>query len=201
MLAPHGVKTMRIDRKAVEDAVRRIIIALGENPEREGLRDTPKRVAKALEEIVEGYWMDVEPVLFSEEADLVIVAGMPFASLCEHHLLPFMGVAHVAYIPRGTVLGVSKIARIVRKYARRLQLQERLTRQIMTEVSKAANTDSVMVVTEAIHTCMIVRGVRSPSTLIAVTYMGEFKRNDSLVDRVLRLIEPYRLRIPLTFSS
>ena len=196
-----GHEMTRVDTEKVAEAVRQLLKALGVDLEEEGLRETPERVARMLEEMLSGYREEVEPVTFTEAADLVVMAGIPFASLCEHHLLPFVGLAHIAYRPRGRVLGASKLVRIVRKYAHRLQLQERLTSQILKEVSKLAGTADVMVVTEAFHTCMVARGVRTASPLIVVRVSGAFASNDRLVDRVLALIAPYRLRIPLFLST
>ncbi len=154
-----------------------------------------------LEELLSGYSVAVEPVLFTEESDLVVLSGIEFASLCEHHLLPFVGVAHVAYVPRSKVIGVSKIARIVRKYSSRLQLQERLTRQVAEEVAKATGSRDVLVVTEAVHTCMLIRGVRSGATVTSVYGLGRFKEA-SMVNQVLSIIQPYRLRFkPFLLSS
>ncbi len=192
---------MTVKRELVVRAVRMLLEAVGENPDREGLRETPERVARMLEELLSGYSVAVEPVLFTEESDLVVLSGIEFASLCEHHLLPFVGVAHVAYVPRNKVIGVSKIARIVRKYSSRLQLQERLTRQVAEEVAKATGSRDVLVVTEAVHTCMLIRGVRSGATVTSVYGLGRFKEA-SMVNQVLSIIQPYRLRFkPFLLSS
>ncbi len=114
---------MPIDKEKIEKAVRMILEAIGEDPSREGLRDTPRRVADMFEEILEGYNAEDDYTWFTETSDLVVVSGIRFYSMCEHHILPFFGVAHVAYLPRGRVVGLSKIVRVVHKYARRLQIQ------------------------------------------------------------------------------
>ncbi len=184
---------MPVDKAKVEQAVRMILEAIGEDPEREGLRETPRRVAEMLEELLEGYEAVEEYAWFTEESDLVVVAGIRFYSLCEHHLLPFFGVAHVAYLPRGKVIGLSKIVRIVHKYARRLQIQERLTMQVAEEVEKATGSPDVMVVTEAYHLCMAMRGVRTPAPTVVAALRGEFRRDPWLKKEVYDMIAPYRL--------
>lgn len=185
---------MAIDKEKVVEAVRMIIEAIGEDPEREGLRDTPRRVADMLEEILEGYSVEDEYAWFTETSDLVVVSGIRFYSLCEHHILPFFGVAHVAYLPRGRVVGLSKIVRVVYKYARRLQIQERMAQQVADEVAKITGSPDVMVVTEAYHMCMIMRGVRTPAPTIAIAARGLFYNDKSLREEVYRAIAPHRLR-------
>lgn len=175
-------------------AVREIIEAIGEDPEREGLRETPRRFADMLEELLEGYHGGGEEYTwFSETSDLVILAGIRFQSLCEHHLLPIIGVAHVAYLPRGRVIGLSKIVRIVQRYARRLQIQERMTMQIADAVQKATGSPDVMVVTEAYHLCIAMRGVRMPSPAVVAALRGEFRRDPDLKREVYDAIAPYRM--------
>ncbi len=183
---------MGIDKSLIKQAVRQILVAIGEDPEREGLRRTPDRVANMLEELTSGREDNIQYTLFEGSSNMVIVAGIRFSTLCEHHLLPMLGVAHVAYIPNGKVIGVSKIPRIVVKYSRRLQLQERLTRQIMDEVSSATGSGDVMVLTEAYHTCMMIRGVRSTSPLVSMAYKGKFN-DSSLRLEFLEYIRPFRL--------
>lgn len=183
---------MGIDKSLIKQAVRQILVAIGEDPEREGLRRTPDRVANMLEELTNGREDNIQYTLFEGSSNMVIVAGIRFSTLCEHHLLPMLGVAHVAYIPNGKVIGVSKIPRIVVKYSRRLQLQERLTRQIMDEVSSATGSGDVMVLTEAYHTCMMIRGVRSTSPLVSMAYKGKFN-DSSLRLEFLEYIRPFRL--------
>ncbi len=185
---------MVVDREKVVRAVRLLLEAIGENPEREGLRETPERVADMLQELLEGYTSGDEYAWFTERSDLVVVSGIRFYSLCEHHLLPFFGVAHVAYLPKGKVIGLSKIVRIVYKYARRLQIQERMTMQIADEVKQATGSPDVMVVTEAIHLCMAMRGVRSPAPTVVAAVRGAFVKDKSLKQEVYEIIAPHRLR-------
>ncbi|MET1101480.1 MAG: GTP cyclohydrolase I FolE [Pyrodictiaceae archaeon] len=185
---------MSIDKEKVKKAVRLLLEAVGEDPDREGLRETPSRVADMLEELLGGYEVSDEYAWFTEISDLVVVSGIRFYSLCEHHLLPFFGVAHVAYLPRGKVIGLSKIARIVQKYSRRLQIQERMTMQIADEVQRATGTSDVMVVTEAIHLCMAMRGVRTPAPVVVASLRGAFISNRSLKNEVYKIIEPHRLK-------
>ncbi|MCG1025321.1 GTP cyclohydrolase I FolE [Dehalobacter sp.] len=158
---------MAIDHAKIERAVRDILEAIGEDPEREGLKDTPKRVARFYEEAFAGLHEDPSKnlsVLFSENhEEMVLVRDIPIYSMCEHHLLPFVGQAHIAYIPRhGKVTGLSKLARVAEDYARRPQLQERLTSQIANTVNDMLNPRGVIVVIEAEHMCMTVRGIKKP---------------------------------------
>ncbi|HIQ24102.1 MAG TPA: GTP cyclohydrolase I FolE [Pyrodictium delaneyi] len=185
---------MRIDKEKIEQAVQLILEAIGEDPEREGLKDTPRRVAEMFEEILSGYKDNEEYTWFTETSDLVVVSGIRFYSLCEHHILPFFGVAHVAYLPRGRVIGLSKVVRIVNKYAKRLQIQERMTQQIAEEVSRATGSPDVMVVTEAVHLCMAMRGVRTPAPTVVAAVRGAFATRSSLKDEVYRIIEPHRFK-------
>lgn len=159
-----------IDKPKIQQAVRMILEAIGENPEREGVLNTPSRVANMYEEIFSG--MDSEPqelleVCFSEYHDeLVLVKDIPIYSMCEHHLLPFYGRAHVAYIPKGgKIVGISKLARVAEAYARRPQLQERLTSQIADCINNALDPYGVGVVIEAEHMCMTMRGIRKPGSV------------------------------------
>ncbi|WP_083494593.1 GTP cyclohydrolase I FolE [Pyrodictium occultum] len=183
-----------MDKAKIEKAVRMILEAIGEDPEREGLRDTPRRVADMFEELLEGYHNNEEYAWFTETSDLVVVSGIRFYSLCEHHMLPFFGVAHVAYLPRGRVVGLSKIARIVNKYARRLQIQERMTQQIAAEVEKATGSPDVMVVTEAVHLCMAMRGVRNPAPTVVAALRGAFAKEPALKQEVYEIIAPHRFK-------
>ncbi|NOZ88930.1 MAG: GTP cyclohydrolase I FolE [Crenarchaeota archaeon] len=189
-----GVAGVPIDKKKVEQAVRMILEAIGEDPEREGLRETPRRVADMFEELFEGYEYSDEYTWFTETSDLVVVAGIRFYSLCEHHLLPFFGVVHVAYLPRGKVIGLSKIVRIVRKYTRRLQIQERMTKQIADEVMRATSSQDVMVVSEAVHLCMAMRGVKTPAPTVVAAVRGAFAVDKSLKEEVYKIIEPHRFK-------
>jgi len=170
------------DSERIEKAVREILIAIGEDPDREGLKDTPKRVAKMYEEILSGYNDSPENhlVLFTEKYDeMIIVKDIPFYSMCEHHMLPFFGKAHVAYIPDNSkVTGLSKLARIVDVYAKRLQLQERMTEQIADAVMAKLNAKGVMVVVEAQHLCMIMRGVKKPGSYTVTSAVKGIMREE-----------------------
>lgn len=162
---------------------REILVGLGENPEREGLLDTPKRAAKAMQYLCHGYQQSLEEIvngaLFESDNDeMVIVKDIELYSLCEHHLLPFIGKAHVAYIPTGKVLGLSKVARIVDMYARRLQIQENLTKQIADAIQRVTNAAGVAVVIEAKHMCMMMRGVEKQNSVMSSSVMlGAFRES------------------------
>lgn len=166
---------------------------LGENPYREGLVKTPERVAKAMQYLTQGYQQDAEQILnsakFHEEvSEMVIVKNIELYSLCEHHILPFVGKAHVAYIPNGYITGLSKIARVVDVFARRLQVQERLTTQILESIDKALSPLGVAVVIEASHFCMMMRGVSKQNSVTTTSaFSGEF-RNETTRGEFLRLI-------------
>lgn len=160
----------KVDELAAERAVADLLSAVGEDPAREGLRDTPSRVARAWKEILAGYQVDPRTYLkvtfASDHDDLVVVKDIPFHSMCEHHLLPFSGYAHIAYIPAdGRVVGLSKLARVVDGYANRLQLQERITNQVADAIEHALNPVGTGVMIEAEHMCMSIRGVRRPDAL------------------------------------
>lgn len=171
-----------------------ILRGLGEDPEREGLLDTPKRAAKAMRYLCNGYEKSLEQVvngaLFASDTDeMVIVRDVELYSLCEHHLLPFIGKAHVAYMPTGKVLGLSKIARIVDMFARRLQIQENLTRQIADAVQRITNAAGVAVVIEAQHMCMMMRGVeKQNSEMLTSVMLGVFRESSSTRQEFLQLI-------------
>jgi GTP cyclohydrolase I len=154
-----------MDRAAIEDAVRRIVVAVGDNPDRPGLADTPARVARMYEEVLGEY--DFTPTVFPNPGydEMVVERGIPFYSLCEHHMLPFFGVAHVGYVPADRVIGLSKIARLVRARAGRLQIQERLAAEIADELDRLLHPVGVGVVLEATHLCMSMRGVRAPGAV------------------------------------
>ncbi len=158
---------------------------LGEDPEREGLQKTPERVAKALQFLMQGYQMDANAVLnsakFKEDvSEMVIVKDIELFSMCEHHMLPFYGKAHVAYIPNGYITGLSKIARVVDIYSRRLQVQERLTTQILESIKQTLNPLGVAVVIEASHLCMMMRGVQKQNSVTTTSaFWGEFEKNET----------------------
>jgi GTP cyclohydrolase IA len=171
------------DNASIEDAVTRILNAVGEDPQREGLQFTPRRVARMYRELLGGYIMDpkaiVNGALFEVQYDeMVLVRDIEFYSLCEHHMLPFMGRVHVAYIPDGKVLGLSKIPRIVDMYARRLQVQERMTRQIADFLRDLLKPQGVAVVVEAMHLCSMMRGVKKHDARMTTSAMhGAFRAN------------------------
>ncbi|MFV9653559.1 MULTISPECIES: GTP cyclohydrolase I FolE [Pseudomonas] len=173
---------------------REILVGLGENPEREGLLDTPKRAAKAMQYLCHGYQQSLEEIvngaLFESDNDeMVIVKDIELYSLCEHHLLPFIGKAHVAYIPTGKVLGLSKVARIVDMYARRLQIQENLTKQIADAIQRVTNAAGVAVVIEAKHMCMMMRGVEKQNSVMSSSVMlGAFRESCNTRHEFLQLI-------------
>jgi GTP cyclohydrolase IA len=171
-----------LDRLKITTAVRMILEAIGEDPQREGLVDTPRRVADMYEEIFAGLTVDPGDYLsvgFEERhKEMVILKDIPFQSVCEHHLLPFVGKAHVGYIPAGRIVGLSKLARVVEGFARRPQLQERLTSQIADTITETLQPTGAGVVIEAQHFCMILRGVKKPgSTMVTSAMRGIFRTN------------------------
>lgn len=173
---------------------REILRLIGEDPEREGLLKTPERVAKALQFLTKGYSQDgsaiLEGALFKEEySQMVLVKDIELYSTCEHHMMPFIGKAHVAYIPDGTITGLSKIARVVETYARRLQVQERLTVQIRDCIQKTLNPMGVAVVIEAAHTCMQIRGVEKANAVtVTSAFSGVFLKDERTRNEFLNLI-------------
>jgi GTP cyclohydrolase I len=179
----------------MQDLIRQLLAELGEDPTREGLLDTPKRVEKALTFLTSGYSMDVDQVLndalFSVEySEMVIVKDIDFYSLCEHHLLPFFGKCHVAYIPQNKVIGLSKIPRLVEMFARRLQIQERLTSQIAETIRETIHPLGVAVVMEATHLCMSMRGVEKQNSFAVTSSMlGAFRDNARTRMEFLELIK------------
>ncbi len=182
-----------VDLDAIEDAVRTILIAVGEDPDRDGLLDTPRRVAKMYQEMFAGLHQDPAKhlrVTFPETYDeMVLVRDITFTSMCEHHLLPFSGTAHVAYLPNGRVTGLSKLARVVEEVSRRPQVQERMTQQIADLLETELETSGVAVVIEAEHSCMSIRGVRKPgSKTVTSALRGLFKTNPSTRAEVMSLI-------------
>ncbi|MBI2988561.1 MAG: GTP cyclohydrolase I FolE [Deltaproteobacteria bacterium] len=178
----------------MEEHIRSILMALGENPDREGLKRTPARVAEAFTFLTRGYRMDPEKVindaLFTEEyEEMIVQKDIDFFSLCEHHLLPFFGKAHVAYIPRHKIVGVSKLARLVDVYARRLQVQERLTNQIATTIMEKLDPLGAAVVIEAEHLCMRMRGVEKQNSLIITSaLLGAFRNRQETRSEFMNLI-------------
>jgi GTP cyclohydrolase IA len=182
-----------VDLRAIEAAVKTILRAVGEDPDRPGLVDTPRRVARMYREMFAGLRLDPArhlQVTFPEEYDeIVLVRDIAFTSMCEHHLLPFSGVAHVAYIPHERVTGLSKLARVVDEIARRPQVQERMTGQIADLVERELDSIGVAVVVDAEHSCMGIRGVRKPGTrTITSALRGVFKTNQSSRAEVMALI-------------
>ena len=183
----------KIDAKRIEKAVREILLAVGEDPEREGLKDTPARVARMYAELLGGMFEDPHLHLrsvFTERYDeIVLLRDIPFYSICEHHLLPFIGKAHVAYLPTGQVLGVSKLARIVDCFAHRLHTQERLTGQIADFLMENLKPMGVAVVVQASHSCMTIRGIKKPGSLMVTSALrGLFKRDARSRSEVLSLM-------------
>ncbi|HRR56812.1 MAG TPA: GTP cyclohydrolase I FolE [Acidobacteriota bacterium] len=178
----------------MQELIRKLLVELGEDPDREGLRDTPRRVEAALRFLTTGYRQDVQKILnnarFTVEYDeMVIVRDIEVYSLCEHHLLPFFGRCHVGYIPRNQVIGLSKIARIVDVFARRLQVQERLTQQIAETVERAIDAQGVAVIIEAQHLCMIMRGVQKQnSRMITSAMRGDFLEDQRSRTEFLELV-------------
>jgi GTP cyclohydrolase IA len=174
-----------IDFNTIEKAVHAILVAVGENPEREGLLKTPNRVARAYGELLEGYRTDplklVNKATFKADYDdMVIVRDIEFYSLCEHHMLPFLGRAHVAYLPKGEVIGLSKIPRIVDMFSRRLQIQEKMTRQIADFIEELLKPRGVAVVIEAVHLCGMIRGVKKHDARMTTSSMlGAFRNNEA----------------------
>ena len=188
--------TLAHDRpmNAIDSAFRELIDFIGEDPDREGLRDTPRRAANAIEFLTKGYRDDVDSIvnnaLFQSNIDeIVIVKDIELYSLCEHHLLPFIGNCHVGYLPNGKVLGLSKIARIVEMFARRLQIQERLTQEIAQTVLDVTNATGVGVIVEAQHLCMQMRGVQKQHSSMKTSVMlGSFRSDSATRSEFLQLI-------------
>ena len=161
------------------------ISLLGEDAEREGLQKTPERIAKAMQYLTQGYGLDAKAILnsakFHEDvSEMVVVKDIELYSMCEHHMLPFYGKAHIAYIPNGYITGLSKIARVVDVYSRRLQVQERLTHQILTAIKESLNPHGVAVVIEASHLCMMMRGVQKQNSVTTTSaFFGQFEKNET----------------------
>ncbi len=191
-----------MDEAGIEDALRRLLVAFGEDPERTGLKRTPIRVAQMYQELLVGYRTDpvemVNDALFEVTYDeMVLVRDIEFYSLCEHHLLPFMGRAHVAYFPRGKVIGLSKIPRVVDLFSRRLQLQERLTRQIADFINELLDPHGVAVVVEGLHLCSMMRGVQKhEARMTTSTMLGAFRTSiatrQEFLDNISRGASPMK---------
>ena len=182
-----------VDGQRVRDAVIELLRAIGDDPEREGLLDTPRRIAEMYEEIFGGLAVDPAEYLrvgFEVAHDeMVILRNIPFYSMCEHHFLPFHGEAHVGYVPEGRVVGISKLARVVEAFARRPQLQEQLTSQVAECIMEALEPDGVAVVVEAEHLCMTMRGVKKPGSRMVTSAMrGQFKRSSVTRAEFLALV-------------
>jgi GTP cyclohydrolase I len=189
----HGLKLGAKD-ESIADLVRKMLVHIGEDPEREGLRKTPERFEKAFKFLTSGYHQNLDHVLngatFSVAYDeMVIVKNIEFFSLCEHHLLPFFGKAHVAYLPNKRVLGLSKVARLVNMFARRLQIQERMTMQIAEAIQEKISPEGVGVIIEARHLCMQMRGVeKQHGEAVTSAMLGGFRHNKQTRDEFLSLI-------------
>jgi GTP cyclohydrolase I len=186
-----------VDKPRIERAVREILAAIGEDPDRDGLRDTPARVARMYAELFSG--LRTRPAehlrrVFEERYDeLVLVRDISFNSMCEHHLLPFTGVAHVGYLPNGKVAGLSKLARVVEDLSRRPQVQERMTHQIADLMASELAAKGVIVVLEATHTCMTIRGIKKPGSLMVTSAVrGLFKSNEATRAEAMALINSRR---------
>ncbi|UCF14301.1 MAG: GTP cyclohydrolase I FolE [Phycisphaerales bacterium] len=182
-----------IDTERINKAVREILLAVGEDVEREGLKGTPERVARMYAELLGGMREEPERHLrsvFTENyEEIVLLRDIPFYSICEHHMMPFIGSAHVAYLPAGSVLGVSKLARIVDSFARRLQTQERLTYQIADFIMNSLKPQGVAVVLEASHSCTTIRGIKKPgSTMVTSALRGIFKRDPKSRSEIMSLM-------------
>lgn len=182
-----------MDQKKIEEAIRLLLEGIGEDPEREGLVDTPKRIAKMYQEICGGMYESAEEHLkktfTAENAEMVVEKDIQFYSMCEHHMLPFYGKVHIAYVPDGKVVGLSKLARTVEVYARRLQLQEQMTVQIAEALMEHLAPKGVMIYAEAEHMCMTMRGVKKPgSKTVSIAARGVFEENEKLQNLFFNMI-------------
>ena len=177
-----------MDKNRVEKLVRELIIEIGEDPTREGLRETPARIAKAYKEIFEGYDSNSElSVQFSEDSEVVVAKDIQFYSMCEHHMLPFFGKIQIAYAPNGRVFGISKLVRLVEKYSKRLQIQERLTKNIADELH-SHGVKGVAVMAEAEHLCMKIRGVKNDARVSSSAFRGIYE-NQNQKEEIVRIIQ------------
>ena len=195
--APRRAARAPVNHERIRAAVREILLAVGEDPDREGLRETPDRVARMYAELFAGLHKDPRQVLrktFTEKYDeMVLLRDVGFESLCEHHLLPFMGKAHIAYIPNGKIVGLSKLARVVEVLSRRPQVQERMTEQIADLIMAELDARGAAVILEATHTCMTIRGIRKPGSVCTTSAMrGGFKDNQSTRGEFLSLVSSGR---------
>ena len=180
-------KKNTVNKNKIEKLIRSLLIELGENPDREGLVATPRRIAEMYEEIFAGYRMNSGlDISFSEQSDTIIAKDIQFYSTCEHHMLPFYGKINIAYVPAGRVFGISKLARLVEKYSRRLQIQERLTKEVADEIMKMG-VKGVLIIVEGKHLCMEMRGVRNGSLIMTVAYRGILEQKE-LREHILSLI-------------
>ena len=182
-----------VDQKKVQEAIKLLLEGIGEDTDREGLKETPERIGRMYEEICGGMDQDagehLSKVFSVDNNEMVLEKDITFYSMCEHHLMPFYGKAHVAYIPDGKVVGLSKLARTVEVYARRLQIQERMTAQIADDIMKYLAPQGVMVMLEAEHMCMTMRGIQKPgSQTVTMVTRGVFAENKELQDRFLQLV-------------
>lgn len=176
-----------MDKERVKKLVRELIIEIGEDPTREGLRETPERIAEMYKEIFGGYDTDSElSIQFSEDSDVVIAKDIQFYSMCEHHMLPFFGKINIAYSPNGRVFGISKLIRLVEKFSKRLQIQERLTKNIADELY-AQGVKGVIVMAEAEHLCMRMRGVRNDAMISTAAFRGIYEKKDERNNIVLMI--------------
>ncbi len=202
-LSENDLNRPDFDEKAIQEAVRQILTAVGERPDRDGLKYTPRRVARMYAELLDGYRVDppamINGAIFNIQYDeMVIVRDIEFFSLCEHHMLPFMGRVHVAYLPDGKVIGLSKIPRIVDMYAHRLQVQERMTRQIADFLRDLLHPQGVAVVVEAMHLCSMMRGVKKHNARMTTSAMhGAFRANlatrQEFLDNISRGATPVQI--------
>ncbi|GIU81518.1 MAG: GTP cyclohydrolase I FolE [Acidobacteria bacterium] len=189
------VPEKKVDLEKIAQGVRLILEGIGEDPTRDGLRLTPQRVAEFFAELTEGMWEDpaqhIQPLPGDSHDEMVIVKDIPIASVCEHHLAPFVGKCHIAYIPKdGRIVGLSKLARLAETFARRLQVQERLTQQIADTLFQQLKPLGVMVVIEAEHTCMTLRGVRKPGAkTVTSSVLGNFRRDARTRAEAMALIK------------